>query len=208
MGCTLTATEPRRVHSMKSEPVSSNAIHTTILEEVKQMKKPEKIKERTSSVLDNRIPLSSRQKFQIVKSWKGIERNIKTTGINMFLRLFEANDEIMQLFVFIGGYKTVTELRESESLVGHVTMVMHTIDEAITSLDDSEYVINMLQSIGKSHKTRLKDFDPNQFWKIEDPFLLAVKETLGDRYTSNMENIYNLTIRFILETLIEGFNLG
>lgn len=86
MGCTLTATEPRRVHSIKAEPMSNNTIHTTILEEVKQMKKPEKIKERTSSVLDNRIPLSSRQKFQIVKSWKGIERNIKTTGINMFLR--------------------------------------------------------------------------------------------------------------------------
>ena len=44
------------------------------------------------------------------------------------------------------------------------------------------------------------------FQKIEEPFLLAVKETLGDRYSANMEHIYRKTIKFILDTLIEGFN--
>jgi hypothetical protein len=43
------------------------------------------------------------------------------------------------------------------------------------------------------------------FQKIEEPFLVAVKETLGDRYTANMEHIYTKIIKFILETLIEGF---
>lgn len=41
--------------------------------------------------------------------------------------------------------------------------------------------------------------------KIEAPFLAAVESTLGDRYTPNVENIYKITIKFILETLIEGF---
>lgn len=41
--------------------------------------------------------------------------------------------------------------------------------------------------------------------KIERPFLLAVKDTLDDRYTENMENIYKLTIKFILETIAEGY---
>ena len=41
--------------------------------------------------------------------------------------------------------------------------------------------------------------------KIEGPFLRAVKETLDDRYTENMENIYKMTIRFILETVIAGY---
>lgn len=46
----------------------------------------------------------------------------------------------------------------------------------------------------------------NLLQKIEKPFLDAVKTTLGDRYTENVENIYNITIKFIIETLVTGFN--
>ncbi|CAG0883246.1 unnamed protein product [Cyprideis torosa] len=42
--------------------------------------------------------------------------------------------------------------------------------------------------------------------KIKAPFLLAVKETLQDRYTENMDCIYKKAIHFILETLQEGFD--
>lgn len=41
--------------------------------------------------------------------------------------------------------------------------------------------------------------------KIEKPFLSAVQTTLGDRYTENVEGIYKLTIKFIIETLVTGF---
>ncbi|KAH1027667.1 hypothetical protein HUJ05_001132 [Dendroctonus ponderosae] len=41
--------------------------------------------------------------------------------------------------------------------------------------------------------------------RIEKPFLEAVETTLGDRYTSNVENIYKITIKFIIETLVKGF---
>lgn len=42
--------------------------------------------------------------------------------------------------------------------------------------------------------------------RIEKPFLEAVATTLGDRYTENVENIYKITIKFIIETLINGFD--
>lgn len=42
--------------------------------------------------------------------------------------------------------------------------------------------------------------------KIEKPFLEAVKMTLGDRYTENVEAIYKITIKFIIETLIKGYD--
>lgn len=41
--------------------------------------------------------------------------------------------------------------------------------------------------------------------KIEKPFLSAVETTLGERYSANVEGIYKLTIKFIIETLITGF---
>jgi len=44
--------------------------------------------------------------------------------------------------------------------------------------------------------------------KIEKPFLKAVSDTLGDRYTENVEGIYKITIKFVIETLVEGFERG
>ena len=40
---------------------------------------------------------------------------------------------------------------------------------------------------------------------IEEPFLKSVKETLGDKTSTYMENIYRKAIRFVLQTLILGF---
>ena len=40
---------------------------------------------------------------------------------------------------------------------------------------------------------------------IEKPFLDAVRETLEDRYTDNIENIYKITIKCILSLLVQGF---
>lgn len=46
---------------------------------------------------------------------------------------------------------------------------------------------------------------PVSLQKIEKPFLSAVETTLGDRYTENVEGIYKMTIKFIIQTLVDGF---
>lgn len=43
------------------------------------------------------------------------------------------------------------------------------------------------------------------FQKIKEPFLEAVKITLGDRYTDYMANVYTKTIDFILNALSNGY---
>jgi len=40
---------------------------------------------------------------------------------------------------------------------------------------------------------------------VEEPFILAVKEELGDRFTISVETIYRTTIRYILSTLSTEF---
>ena len=40
---------------------------------------------------------------------------------------------------------------------------------------------------------------------IEEPFIVAVKEALGDRFSPRVEAIYRKTIKFILSTLTTGF---
>lgn len=40
---------------------------------------------------------------------------------------------------------------------------------------------------------------------IEEPFLLAVKETMCDRYTPRLEQLYRKTIHYILTVVSSGF---
>lgn len=38
------------------------------------------------AAVDSRLPLTARQKYSMVASWKGISRAMETTGINMFIK--------------------------------------------------------------------------------------------------------------------------
>ena len=47
---------------------------------------------------DIKIPLTEREIFTLTKSWKPIAKNMITTGINMFIRMFETREEVKTMF--------------------------------------------------------------------------------------------------------------
>lgn len=153
---------------------------------------------------DPRLPLNVRQKFNLSKSWKGISREMEMTGVLMFVKLFEENGELITLFAKFQELKTKDSQMKSMELAEHATKVMTNLDEMINSLDDMDYFFAHLHNIGKLHR-KLPGFKKEYFFKMEGPFLEAVKEVLQDRYTENMENIYNIIIKLILQTLADGF---
>ncbi|KAI4463446.1 hypothetical protein MML48_4g00011529 [Holotrichia oblita] len=122
------------------------------------------------------------------------------------------------MFAKFKELKTKEDQANSLELHEHATTVMKTLDEGIKGLDNLDAFFEYLHHVGASHR-RIPGFKVDYFWihytnlnffshlqKIESPFLEAVKQTLGDRYTENVENIYNITIKFIIKTLIEGFD--
>lgn len=153
-----------------------------------------------------------------------------TNGLHLpiFIRLFEEHGELLGLFNKFRELKTKEQQASSEELAEHANKVMETLDEGIRSLDELDTFFEYLHQVGGSH-TRIPGFKSEYFWvslrlirfsftffslsfsffyhsqKIEKPFLSAVETTLGDRYTENVEGIYKLTIKFIIETLITGF---
>lgn len=156
---------------------------------------------------DPRLPLNARQLFNISKSWKGISRAMEPTGVTMFVKLFEENEDILHLFQKF-QYKRLHELhRDSMELAQHASIVMETLSEGISFLNNVDYFMDYLHSVGKLHR-KIPGFQRDYFWRIEQPFLAAVQETLGERYTENMENIYKITIRYVLDTVVRGFDLG
>ncbi|GIY12557.1 neuroglobin [Caerostris extrusa] len=122
-------------------------------------------------------------------------------------KLFEENEDILHLFQKF-QHKRINDLhRDSMELAQHAGIVMSTLDESIKKLGNVDYFMDYLHSVGKLH-TKIPGFKEKYFWRIEKPFLAAVQDTLGDRYTDNMENIYKITIRYILDTVVKGFDLG
>uniref|UniRef100_A0A6B2E8W4 Putative hemoglobin-like flavoprotein n=1 Tax=Phlebotomus kandelakii TaxID=1109342 RepID=A0A6B2E8W4_9DIPT len=155
--------------------------------------------------MDSRLPLTAKQKYSMLASWKGISRAMEPTGVCMFIKLFEEHAELLNMFTRFKELKTKEQQAKSEELAEHANKVMETLDEGIRSLDDLDAFFEYLHQVGASHR-RIPNFTADYFWKIEKPFLAAVENTLGDRYTPNVEGIYKLTIKFIIETLITGFN--
>ncbi|KPJ17275.1 Neuroglobin [Papilio machaon] len=153
---------------------------------------------------DPRSPLSAKQQYCMLASWKGIFRQIEKTGIILFVKLFQENEELLHLFEDFRHLQTVEAQVSSTELAEHATKVMHTLDEGIKGLGDMDSFFAYVQHVGSTH-TQVPGFVADNFMKIEKPFLDAAKTTLGDRYTPNIENIYKITIRFILENLVKGF---
>ncbi|GFO17095.1 neuroglobin [Plakobranchus ocellatus] len=147
--------------------------------------------------------LSHRQVFSLKQSWKGIKRKMEETGVEMFVRLFKTNSDLQTLFQGFKHIQSDDELRSNEALEYHATLVMTTLDDAITHIDNYEFVRQLLHKTGASH-IKFEGFHPDNFMQMREPFLEAVRVTLGDRYTENMQTIYTIAITFILQQLIDG----
>ncbi|XP_069118263.1 neuroglobin-like isoform X2 [Argopecten irradians] len=124
--------------------------------------------------------------------------------IEYLARLFKSNADLMAIFEKFTNIQSEDELRQNEYLEQHATLVMTTLDDAISRIDDYDYVKGHLHRTGATHQ-RFDVFRPENFWKIREPFIEAVKITLGDRYTEYMSNVYEITIDFILKSLEDGF---
>ncbi|CAG9788421.1 unnamed protein product [Diatraea saccharalis] len=125
-------------------------------------------------------------------------------GKNAWRLLFEENEDLLHLFEKFGELHTLEAQATSTELAEHANKVMHTLDEGIKGLKDIDTFYAYIRHIGATHH-QVPGFKEEYFWKIEQPFLQAAKTTLGDRYTPNIENIYKLTIKFILENLVIGY---
>ena len=80
------------------------------------------------------------------------------------------------------GHYDIAQLRDSLELENHVKMVMYTLDEAISSLEDVDAVVTMLHAVGRSHmRLKASGFNPIVFWVcIYKDIVVRYKTTPGD----------------------------
>ncbi|KAK2190893.1 hypothetical protein NP493_65g03022 [Ridgeia piscesae] len=153
--------------------------------------------------LSAKFPLNEKEVFIVMRLWHDISRNMVDAGVVMFQRLFDTRNDVKIMFE---KFRTVNkaELYADAALENHALLVMDAIDEAICNLDDEIEVVDMLLCNGESHR-RFENFSSDAFWAIEDPFLFAVKNTLADRATPNVVDLFRRTIVYILQVLVKGY---
>ena len=95
-------------------------------------------------------------------------------------------------------------LLKSQILIDHATVVMEAIDTSVTELDDADKTHENVKKLGAEHRTR--GIKESHLDELRGPFLKAVEETLGDRYTDRMRNIYEVFIDYMVKTMKEGYN--
>lgn len=149
------------------------------------------------------MTLTHKDTFHLKMSWKGIRRSLEETGITMFMKLFEANPEFKSYFEKFKHLENAV-LIKSQVLENHATAVMEAIDIAITEIDDAEKTHTKLKKLGLEHKARGVKVD--HIDGIRDPFLKSVEQTLGDRYSDRMRNIYEGFIDYLLKAIKEGYD--
>ncbi|CAG0879567.1 unnamed protein product [Darwinula stevensoni] len=157
--------------------------------------------------LDPRLPLTLRQRISIMKSWEGISCDLMPIGISMLVKLFEDHCDLLNLFEKFQRLEVQDEQAKRMELKDHARIAITTLDNGIKSLDDLDVYFQHLHTVGETH-TRIPGFEKENFHKIKGPFLRAVRETLQERYTPNIEAIYRVTIDFLIETLIDGYENG
>lgn len=151
------------------------------------------------------IGLTKRQRFLLKGSWKGVSREMQTTGVRLFIQMFLAHPETIQYFPKFEGLTNPEDQRKSEVFQDHSEMVMARIDEALANVEKPEVLTAVLKATGAGHR-KVPGFNPDMFWYAEEPFLESVKLTLDERYTPQMGSIYTIIARYIIQTLIDGYN--
>jgi hypothetical protein len=118
--------------------------------------------------------------------------------------MFEKNEGLKQHF---GKFKNMDNatLFKSDALLEHASNVMEFLDVTVTELDNADSTHDKLKNMGLSHKKR--GIPEEALTEMRDPFLKAVDQTLGDRFTDRIRNIYEIFIDYVIKTLIEGYAL-
>lgn len=154
---------------------------------------------------ENVMGLTKRQRFLLKGSWKGVSRELQLTGVRLFVQMFQTHPETLELFPKFSDLDSADKQQNSEVFKEHGEKVFIRIDEALASADDPDVLTSILLETGAYHK-KIPGFKPEMFWYAEEPFLEALRVTLDERYTAQMDVIYHVISRYIIQTLIDGYN--
>ncbi|CAL1533201.1 unnamed protein product [Lymnaea stagnalis] len=151
--------------------------------------------------------LTTEEKQIARESWTVISLDLPATGLHIFTRLFEMENDMKKLFKRLmsqseSGHFVIDTAR----LERHATIVMKHLGMAVDSLEDSVKFSMTLNSLGEKHATYLVSPDMLPFlWPaVRD----GLKMRLGDKFTVKTELAWKHIYDYITCKISEGIEIG
>ena len=87
--------------------------------------------------------------------------------------MFETNTDVAYFFGKLTNLQTAADLRSSEALREHAMRAMHILDDAISNLDDMDYIISLLNNVGRTHVDKFGVDNAKIFWVSSSNLFIA-----------------------------------
>ena len=149
-------------------------------------------------------PLTKEEKLAIRSSWEVVSLNREHIGRQIYLRLFEQKPEVKDLFSFREAWGD--ELITHPDFRSHIIGFMAAVQKGIEELDSLELkYAPFLQKLGAKH-TRTNGFNEDNFTLFEDAIIYILRRELSNEFNVDKENAWKTFLRYIINTMAEGYN--
>ena len=148
--------------------------------------------------------ITETEKRIVRKTWNhNLSRDIKGTGVKIFLHIFLINPELKQIFPF-RNYDENALLKDS-CFKGHASRFMQAMGAAIDNMDDlHESMGPMLVDLGEQHFC-YEGFKP-EYWDIFSEAVHGIwKQVLRRKYVPKVVDAWEKVFVFMVSKLNEGY---
>ncbi|XP_011670834.2 uncharacterized protein LOC763287 isoform X2 [Strongylocentrotus purpuratus] len=159
-----------------------------------------------SKILPENTILTQETKQLVKESWKILSTDPGKHGAVMFARLTTQNPIVGRLFPFGDKNLSYGQLLSNRMVREHGTKVMKTIGQAVDTLDNVDNLVSALKDLGLRHTqygvTKMH-FEP-----VGQALIYAIKEGLGQSFTSKVKGAWSSIFQLISETMSEELPEG
>ena len=147
--------------------------------------------------------ISDENKVHVKKTWKLLSRDIPGLGAKIFIRIFDSNPDIKQIF-HCDDLEGDALLKNSQ-FKGHASRFVQAMGAAVDNIDDLHGGMGpMLEGLGRQHLS-FKGFKP-EFWDTFTESILHVfKDKLHHRFTTDVASAWKLIFVFMIQKLKQGY---
>jgi hemoglobin-like flavoprotein len=153
------------------------------------------------------LDMSTEEIDIVQKTWPIIAKDLKETGLQVFLKIFDMCPEIKKSFSLENVPSS--ELSRNAFIKAHGTRVMTTISAAVEGFQDigrnNNSLCKLLTVLGQQHK-RHNGFRPEFFEIFYESLMWQWERCLGYAFTPEVSDTWSHLFVFIMVTLEEGCN--
>uniref|UniRef100_A0A1W7RAG5 Globin n=1 Tax=Hadrurus spadix TaxID=141984 RepID=A0A1W7RAG5_9SCOR len=129
---------------------------------------------------DSELGLTKKEKGGIKQTWQVLKKDLKGTGVEVFVRFFTVYPDYQKLFRAFADVP-LSELKQNKKLIAHATSVIYSLSSLVESLDDVENLKELTIKISESHLPR--GVSKQQFAELGKVIVEFFEEKLGKLLT-------------------------